>query len=236
MFKYMKWEFLEDIKNKKILFGMVGVIYLLTFLLPDSDTFLTGLIYLAFIFILMGSCFLSFMYGAKRTMDTYTKKTFLLESMIPLSPSKILLAKYILAILFDIIFSIVFWIGLVVILSKANVNLLEDFIEVLTHSSFDAKKAILRFCFLAICTAIAFTSFTSFVFVGLKSFFKKARGLKIISYIISYFVLSITSNIILKSITSTSIDIFYSFIMLVITALCFWGSVWFVENKLEIYN
>ena len=104
MSKYIKWELINEFKNKAILFGIIAVVYFLVLVVPYSDNVFSSFLYLAFFIIMSLTTILSFTYGANRTMNSYKNQTFLLESMIPLSPKKILLAKYILAIFFDFIF------------------------------------------------------------------------------------------------------------------------------------
>ena len=102
MFKYIKWELIDEFRRKKLLAAFVAIVYLLVLITPGDATLMRYLI-IPITIILCGSLFLSFISGAKKTMDSYQNKTFLLESMIPLSPNKILLAKYILAIIFNLL-------------------------------------------------------------------------------------------------------------------------------------
>ena len=108
MFKYIKWE-LKDFYKKYYKVGIgVLILYALIALIPlnayETSTIAT-LIWIPFMIILMVLMFGTFVYGTKKIIDTFRKPTFLLESMISYSPRKILLAKYILAFIINVIFS-----------------------------------------------------------------------------------------------------------------------------------
>lgn len=237
MFKYIKWELINEMKSKAILFGLIAVIYLLVLILPSSDSVIMTCIYMIFTIILLLTLLMAFIYGAKRTMDSYKNQTFLLESMIPLSPSKILLAKYILAIVFDFLFCLIFVLGFAVIFSKANINLLEEIVQYYFKADFDTKTVIARMFLLTISSTIAYTSLTSFIFIGLKSFFQNGKALKIISYVVSYIIFSLISTSLTKSYDLiANYDLIFSLIMIIITIICYGGSVLLIENKLEVYN
>lgn len=237
MFKYIKWELINEMKSKALLFGLIAVIYLLVLILPSSDSVIMTCIYMIFTIILLLTLLMAFIYGAKRTMDSYKNQTFLLESMIPLSPSKILLAKYILAIVFDFLFCLIFVLGFAVVFSKANINLLEAIVQYYFNADFDTKTVIARMFLLTISSTIAYTSLTSFIFIGLKSFFQNGKALKIISYVVSYIIFGLISTSLTKSYDSiANYDLIFSLIMIIITIICYGGSVLLIENKLEVYN
>ncbi len=239
MFKYIKWELINEAKSKAIILGIIAAIYLFVGVLPleSSDNILISFIYLAFIVILIGTSMFSFLYGAKRTMDSFKNRTFLLESMIPLSPMQILLAKYILAILFDVIFSILFVLGLSVIFAKDNVNLVVELIQGLMNADFDVKKMLFEMLFAMLSSTIAFTALTSSIFIGIKSFFPNGKGLKLISYISAMFILQTVIKTFSKIVYYDDPKIFvYCIIMLILSVSCYFISVWFIRNKLEVYN
>lgn len=237
MFKYIKWELIDEMKSKRLLLAVIAVVYFLVYLIPNnSDNVIVGFIYLLFSIILLVTSLMAFFYGAKRTIDSFKNQTFLLESMIPLSPSKILLAKYILAIFFDLIFCIIFVLGLSVILAKADVNLIEFFIKGFLQLNYDGKTFILRAFVQMISYTIAFTSIISCIYIGIKSFFPNGKGLRTIAYIAGIFLLSLIQNILADHIPMANYDIITSIIMLVITVLGYGASVWFIENKLEVYS
>lgn len=240
MFKYIKWELINEFKSKLVMFGVIAIVYLLIFIIPNSSldaNVITSFITLSFSIILFITFALTFIYGAKRTMDSYKNQTFLLESMIPLSPSKLLLAKYILAILFDFIFCLIFILGFAVILAKDNINLFQNLIQYFFNTNVSMRTIILRAFLLTITSTIAFTSFISLLFIGIKSFFPNGKGIKAISYIVGLFLLSTISDILRSSFnTSSNFDLIYSLTMIILTILCYRGSVWFIENKLEVYN
>ena len=57
MFKYIKWELINEAKSKAIILGIIAAIYLFVGVLPleSSDNILISFIYLAFIVILIGT-------------------------------------------------------------------------------------------------------------------------------------------------------------------------------------
>lgn len=236
MFKYIKWELINELKSKKLVLGVIAITYLLVYLLPTVDNVIMNFIYLLFSIILGGTGIMAFFYGAQRTINTFKNKTFLLESMIPLPSSKILFAKYILAIFFNLVFCIIFILGLSVIFAKANTNLIELFINGFLQLDADGKTFILRAFIQMISYTIAYTSIISLLYIGLKSFFPNGKGLRSISYIVGIFLLSLVQNALSNNIISANYDIITSLIMLVISLACYGASVWFIENKLEVYS
>lgn len=236
MFKYIKWELINELKSKKLVLGVIAITYLLVYLLPTSDNVIMNFIYLLFSIILIITGIMAFFYGAQRTINTFKNKTFLLESMIPLSSSKILFAKYLLAIFFNFVYCIIFILGLSVIFAKANTNLIELFINGFLQLDADGKTFILRAFIQMISYTIAYTSIISLLYIGLKSFFPNGKGLRGISYIVGIFLLSLVQNALANNIISANYDIITSIIMLIISLACYGASVWFIENKLEVYS
>ena len=236
MFKYIKWELINELKNKKLLLGVIAITYLLVYLLPASDNVIIDFLYLLFSIILFMTGIFAFFYGAKRTMDSFKNQTFLLESMIPLSPSKILLAKYLLAILFNFVFCAIFVLGLSVIFAKSDINLINLFIQGFLQLDADSKTFIFRAFIQMISYTIAYTSIISCLYIGLKSFFPNGKGLRGIAFVVGLFLLSLLQNILVDHLPVASFDIMTSIIMLIITIICYFGSVWFIENKLEVYS
>ena len=239
MSKYIKWELINEFKSKTILLGVIASVYLLAAILNPGTGFFTGCIYLGFAIIIGIAFFLTFIYGARRTMDSYKNQTFLLESMIPLSPKKLLLAKYVLAIIFDFVFCLIFIIGISIWLSKADINMLEVISRFLLNTTFEQKTIIAKTFVLIISSTIAFTSLCSLIFITLKSLFPNGKAQKIISYIICFLIQYIISYIIGKVVSqnpSINVLMIYSIVMLALSTAYFFGSAWLIENKLEVYN
>lgn len=239
MSKYIKWELINEFKNKAILFGIIAVVYFLVLVVPYSDNVFSSFLYLAFFIIMSLTTILSFTYGANRTMNSYKNQTFLLESMIPLSPKKILLAKYILAIFFDFIFCILFVLGIALIFSKADVNLLGTFFKLFFNSDFDTKATLLRVFILTITSTIALTSLITLISIMLKSFFPNGKAQKVIAFATGMslqYMLSYATTKIFYNSAGDSMDIIYSIIMIVLSIGYYFASAWFIENKLEVYN
>lgn len=240
MFKYIKWELIDEFRRKKLLAAFVAIVYLLVLITPGDATLMRYLI-IPITIILCGSLFLSFISGAKKVMDSYQNKTFLLESMIPLSPDKILLAKYILAIIFNLIYTIIFVLGLAVVLNKADINLIKEILDELWSLDFDEWLVLIRTFILLLSSSIASTSLITLVFLMLKSFFPNGKGLKIISFILSAVIFNIiTTSFLADFLENISkleyADLVFSALLLVFAAIGYFCSLYFVKNKLEIYN
>lgn len=240
MFKYIKWELIDDFRKKRLIFGFIAIIYLLVLIFPGDSQIMKYLV-LPLSIILMGSLLLTFIAGAKRTMDTYQNQTFLLESMIPLSPNKILLAKYILAIFFNILYCIIFILGLSVVLAKADINFIKEILNDLFSLSFNEWTVLFRVFFVLLSSSIATTAMTTLVFLFLKSIFPNGKGLRIIAFIGSGVVMNVIASTFLASLielfkNSDIADVFYSLILIGMSVVCYFISVYFVKNKLEIYN
>jgi len=109
MFKYIKWE-LKDFYKKYYKVGIgILILYALMALIPINfyqESVFSSLILIPFILTITVLMLGTFVYGTKRVIDTFKKPTFLLESMISYSPKKILLAKYLLAFIINVIFSV----------------------------------------------------------------------------------------------------------------------------------
>ena len=162
MANYIKWDLKDYFSNKYTLFICVGVVYLLSAILPyDSTFFLSGMIHFAFFIILYVSLVFSFIIGTKRVVDTFKKKTFLLESMIPLSVNKILLSKFILGFVINFLYSFRGIIGLSILLFKGiDVNIFELFGELFSNIT---VTEFLRFCIMYILSILTFMSVVVFV-------------------------------------------------------------------------
>lgn len=240
MFKYLKWELIDDIKNMKIFYFIIAFIYLLVFLLPSDfqSNIITNFISLAFYLFLLISVFMSFFYGAKKTMDSYKKPTFLLESMIPLSPRKIILLKYLLAIVYNFIYALIFMIGCIILFSKVDINLIESFVKTIFSMDLDVWKSLFKLFLFVISSSMAFTALISLVFVVLKSYWPNGnKGYGIISYFISSFIFNLISSSLIDYLLNYSYyEIIYSVLMLLLVFVCYLFNVWLVENKLEIYS
>ena len=240
MFKYIKWDLIDEFRKKKLIIGFIALIYVLVFLLPEDSSIMKYL-YIPMTLILLGSFFMIFISGAKKTMDSYQSQTFLLESMIPLSPNKILFAKYIIAIIFNVLYCIIFVLGLSVVLAKADINLIKELLEYFYSLKIDEWLMLIRVFVFLISSSIATTSVTTLVFLMLKSTFPNGKGLRIISFIVSGIIMNIITSTFLSGIKNLILeseigDIYFSISLLVLATIGYFASVWFVKNKLEIYN
>ncbi len=240
MFKFIKWELIDEFRRKKLIYAVIAVVYLLVLITPEN-TSLKWYLVLPITVILSGSFIFSFMYGAKRTMDSYQNKTFLLESMIPLSPNKILLAKYILAIIFNFLYTIIFVLGLAVVMKKLDINLIKTILEALYSLEFDEWLVLVRVFILLLSSSIATTSLTTLTFLALKSIIPNGKGLAVVSFVVSAIIINFVTTVFLKdflaAISELALaDFIFSLILLGVSVAAYFASLWFVKNKLEIYN
>lgn len=236
MFNYIKWELKNEIKTKILAIAIIAFIFIFVFLFPASDNILNTFCYIAFTFIMIITLIMTYLYGVKKTMDSYSNQTFLLESMIPLSPKKILAAKYLLAIIYDIIFYIIFILGLAIILDKADINFFNEIINFIFDTDFDAKKVFIRICILLLSSTIAFTALINLVFIAIKSLIPKMKITKLIALFIGSFIMFSICEL-YGDITSGQLsDYVFSLVMIILSTICFFATSWFTENKLEIYN
>ena len=105
MLNYIKWE-LKSIYRKytKVLIAMAIIMGLMA-IIPLDGEIITGAVTFAFVITMMILMLSTYVLGTKKVLDTFSKPTFLLESMISIPPSKLLLAKYLLAIIINVIFN-----------------------------------------------------------------------------------------------------------------------------------
>ena len=118
MFNYIKWE-LKSIYRKytKVLIAMAIIMGLMG-VIPLEENVITEAISFAFVITMMILMLSTYVLGTKKVLDTFRKPTFLLESMISIPTSKLLLAKYILAIIINVICSVLVVVGICVILAR----------------------------------------------------------------------------------------------------------------------
>lgn len=235
MIKYIKWELFNEFQNKKILLLIIGIVYMVIGIIPITSikgAFLE-LFYMAFIIILFISLFFSFIYGAKRTISSYKNKTFLLESMISSSPNKILLTKYFLAIFFNILWFLLFLSGVLLLLFKFDINAIKTLIVIVFGEDFSDIYEFIRTTFLIFISTITFTSLSTFVFVSIKSYFPNFNIGSTLTFIISYFIGSIILQICMPIMNDYWVSIILNIIF---SMLCYFGTVYFVKNKFEVYN
>lgn len=244
MFKYIKWELLGlGKKNLKWILIVLGL-YLVVAILPFSDdSNIFNLLYIPFIVVVVLFFIGSFIFGTKKVIDTFRKKTFLLESMISFSPYRLLFAKYIMAIIINIICVILGTIGLTIMLAKAGEIdiILELFGDVLGNLGF---VNILKFTITMIISSLSFTSLVTLCYVIAKCLMPNGKGSLILGIIIWYFLNYLTTEIfynlilsnVAENISDTSAFFAYNLLWIAIILIYYLITVKLIENKLEIYN
>lgn len=244
MFKYIKWElFALGKKNLKWLCAILGL-YLLVFILPLSeDSTIENLIYIPFMLVIGLSFAGAFLFGTKKVIDTFRKKTFLLESMISFSPYQILLAKYILAIIINIVCVLIGTLGIIVIMGKfGSVELIAEFFEGLFSEVGFAN--ITKFIITVGMTSLSFTSLVTLCYVVAKCIIPNGKGSIVLGVIIwwfaNYFVNQLFYGIIFENmdinILETQAFLVYNLLWAALIAVYYLITVKLIQNKLEIYN
>ena len=236
MVNYIKWDLKDYFSNKYVFFICVGAIYFLSAIIPyDSSFFLSGLIHFAFFIILYVSLAFSFIIGTKRVVDTFKKKTFLLESMVPLSVNKILLSKFVIGFIINFLYSFIGIVGLSILLFKGvDVNIFELFGELFSNIT---VIEFLRFCFMYLLAILTFMSVVVLGYVIARVIKPDGKGSKVIGviiwvvsfYLIGYIVGRITYN-------TSNVELTLDIIYIISTLVSFFVTSWLIENKLEIYS
>ena len=229
MFNYIKWE-LKSIYRKytKVLIAMAIIMGLMA-VIPLEDNAITEAISFAFVITMMFLTLSTYVLGTKKVLDTFRKPTFLLESMIAIPPSKLLLAKYLLAIIINVICSILVVVGICVILARAA-----SLIEILEFLNINIDFEVIEVLITLLISSTFFTSTVTLCFVWLKSMFPKLKGSLFFGALVWYFAVSFFMGI-LSELNIESIWVL-NFIELLIIGLSYFGTVHLIENKLEIYN
>ena len=229
MFNYIKWE-LKSIYRKytKVLIAMAIIMGLMG-VIPLEENVITEAISFAFVITMMILMLSTYVLGTKKVLYTFRKPTFLLESMISIPPSKLLLAKYILAIIINVICSILLVVGICVILARA-----ESLIEILEFLNIKIDFEVIEVLITLLISSTFFTSTVTLCFVWLKSMFPKLKGSLFFGALVWYFAVSFFMGI-LSELNIESIWVL-NFIELLIIGLSYFGTVHLIENKLEIYN
>ena len=229
MFNYIKWE-LKSIYRKytKVLIAMAIIMGLMG-VIPLEENVITEAISFAFVITMMILMLSTYVLGTKKVLDTFRKPTFLLESMISIPPSKLLLAKYLLAIIINVICSVLVVVGICVILAR-----LASLIEILEFLNIKIDFEVIEALITLLISSTFFTSTVTLCFVWLKSMFPKLKGSLFFGALVWYFAVSFFMGI-LSELNIESIWVL-NFIELLIIGLSYFGTVHLIENKLEIYN
>lgn len=230
MFKYIKWELKYLMKQySKILIVIAAIIGLVAIIPLNSDSYVLDLVWFAFMITVFVLLISTFAFGTKKVIDTFRKPTFMLESMISLPPYKILLAKYILAIILNVICATLLALTIAAVVYRAG-----GFEEVLQMFNLKIDLDFLEAIITLLISSILFTSTVTLCYVLAKSLFPKGKGAVILGVIIWYIGMGILGAV-FDSFEFESTALF-NLIEIIIIALCYLGTVKLIENKLEIYN
>ena len=240
MFNYIKWELRDFFKKGYKLFLFVIAIFILFLILPmnsesGSNNPLIGLVGLLYSLIFMAALLGSYFVGTFKVNKSFNKKTFLLESMIPIPAKKILLAKYLFGILINLFYLLTALVALLLLIIKGVglENTFEGLKILFEHLDFVVfiKLAVTLFI-----TSLTFMSIVVMFYVLIKSIFPKSNN------IIVGIILTIVTIYILSFYSSTFVDLrevsIYAYwaVFLGISAVCYFITSYLIENKLEIYN
>lgn len=230
MFKYIKWE-LKDLLSKNILtLGLVAVVYLLSWIAVKNDmTDTFSVVIILFSIILVASVFCAFYAGTKRTLETFDSQTFLLESMIPISPEQLLLAKYIIAIVLNLLYVGIFILGMAIVFS-AQTELLDFLLKLVFENVDELARALVD---LSVYTTF-FTAVVTLVFIAFKSIFPNGKFAKIISFVVGYFVVYYIAALATELFQDSRIGLYAIELGAVVASFFLTTSL--IKNKLEIYK
>ena len=236
MFNYLKWELIDYLKNKYKLLLFIIAVYIIFSLFPlqeTADNTIQNLLIVLFSSIVFICLFGSFYIGTSRIVQSFSKDTFLLESMIPLSVKKILLLKYLIGIIINVIYLIIGLIGIWMCLAKlSNIeiafDILKQFIGSFTVDSF-LKVSISMFI-----ATIAYMSVVVLCFVVSKVILPKSNS-KYFGVIISFIALFIISSI--TNFKDISENLYLNWLIFSTIAIAaYFTTTLLIERKLEIYN
>ncbi len=231
MFNYLKWELKDYLNGQTKWFIAIAIIFALV-LISGLDVLLISL---AFLIIMLLSLFETYFAGTKHAVDTFSKKTFLLESMIPVSGKKILLAKYILGIIINTIYGFIVFLGIIVISIKGIgiENTLEGLKEIINYQN---PVELLQTLLTIICSSTLFLSIVVLCFVGAKALNPGNKYDKIVGFVFAYIALYFTSTFLNNAFGKDVNIMLVNLVFLCITSVAFFITSYLVENKLEIYS
>lgn len=240
MFSYIKWELKDFFKKGYKLFIFIIAIYLLYLILPMNSKEagsnpLVGLVALLFALILMGTLLGSYFVGTFKVNKSFTKKTFLLESMIPIPPKKILLAKYLFGILINLFYLLTGLLGIIFISIKGVglENTFEGLKVILENLDF---VVFLKLAVTLFLTSLTFMSAVVLFFVLIKSIFPKSNNLVVgvILTIVTFYLIVFYANM-LVDFREINIYVYWA-VFAGISAVDYFLTSLLIERKLEIYS
>ena len=232
MFKYIKWEMKSLFKHYTKLLMIIGIILLLMLIMPfQSENAINMGALFAFILLIFALFIGMFLFGTKKVIDTFRKPTFMLESMIAFPPYKILLAKYFLAFILNIVCVILLFICFFIIIWRLDSfpNAIEFILKAFSISNI---VDVLPAMFDLFIVSIFFTSSVTCFFVLIKSWFPTAKGISIIAVVMWYICMIFLSSIVAAFALNGWI---YRLFIIGISALFYYFTVLLIENKLEVY-
>jgi len=243
MFKYIKWELFAFYKKNLKWLIAVAVLYGLVLILPPTtDGAMVSLVYLPFGILLILFFLGAFFFGTKKVIDTFRNRTFLLESMIPSSPYKILLAKYIMAIIMNIFCIMMFLIGISIVLFRTlDVNFMIEAFNVILEMDLGTLLMVGINLFVA---ALSFTALVTLCYIIAKCIMPNRRGSVVVGIIIWYFLNYFISQIFIGIFDNNFFFGYYEFsefilfnlVSLGLICLYYFITVKLIEDKLEIYH
>ena len=237
MFNYIKWELKDFFKRSFTLLIVVAAVYLLFLILPFESKeldFIVGLVSILYIIAILGSFYGSFFMGTLRVVNSFSRKTFLLESMIPTSVEKILLAKYLLGLIINFVYIVVGITGIVLFLIKGiGVGDTFDVIKSLVENM-DAV-AVLKLTVSTILSSLTFMSVIVLVFVTIKSLLPNTNN-KVIGVLIGFLSLYVVGYA-SRALDFANLGLYVVWaILLGITVVAYFLTTLLIKNKLEVYN
>lgn len=242
MFNYIKWELKSTFAEKKVSFITILTVFLLEFIfikLDVLDSFVGSIVSMIFSIILIISSFYSFLAGAKKTMDTYNKPTFLLESMIPIPSGKLVLSKYLIAVALNFFYIFVFCLGIYIILFQAfeGEELIEIIIGMFGEIIQENLGSFIRALVYMFLLSMGYTSFVTTLFCCLKSYFPNAKRLSGLSLVVGSIAFLIMTSLFRDMFYGVeSIDLVMDVFSVILIVGGYLLTTYLIENKMEVYS
>lgn len=238
MFNYLKWELKDYLNNKKKWFMVIVIVFILLLILPfESSDAISGLVAFAYMIIMFIALIGTYLAGTKHAVNTFSKKTFLLESMIPIPGKKILLSKYLLGIIINFIYLLIAIVGFLVIIIK-GIGIEGTFEALSKLIEFTDPAKLLEAIIMLICSSVSFLSIVVFSFVAAKAMNPNNKHDKLIGFVLAVIVLYFVSYFLTTFLKENEISSTYiiDLVYIAISACAFYATSHLIENKLEIYN
>ena len=234
MFNFIKWELKDYFKKSYIYFVVIGIVFGIILLLPYNDftRYIFSMASFFYLIIMLVSFYGSYYLGTGKVVRSFSKKTFLLESMIPLSPKKILLSKYLIGLIINTLFLLIALLGIIILAVRAaglqsTFETLKNIIEYINFENF------VKFSITMFLISLAFLSLIVLLYIIIKVLLPNTSdtALVIVVGVIAFYNFGYFVYLF-------KIDNLYIIwlILMIITVASYFITSFLIERKLEIYD